>query len=312
MQDAGAVVASDHRVRIPATLVEWALEQAPHQIKIADRMGHLWQLGPEGGTLVLTGNALYITRGGVRSDLNSSDLAELARVVDACENIHGMVGTSIADAAPTSRDFVGFRIMAAHTGKHLRPCIYTPEGGRTVMEMARVLLDGATLRERPIVSTGFSIISPLLGPALALGVFKATAGLGIPATINSEPLGGATAPVTLAGCLVIGDADTLSGLVINQLLEPGRPCFYNIGFAHVFDMSVGIALTGAPENALLQAAGAELAKFHGMPCASWMSTESMCADSQAAFEKMLTGLAHAAAGVNFIWGAGNLESTLAT
>ena len=68
MQDAGAVVASDHRVRIPATLVEWALQQAPHQIKIADRLGHLWQLGTEGGTLVLTGNALYITRGRVRSD----------------------------------------------------------------------------------------------------------------------------------------------------------------------------------------------------------------------------------------------------
>jgi trimethylamine--corrinoid protein Co-methyltransferase len=110
--------------------------------------------------------------------------------------------------------------------------------------------------------------------------------------------------------MVIGDADTLSGLVINQLLEPGRPCFYNIGFAHVFEMSAGLALTGAPENALLQAAGADMARFHGLPCASWMSTESMCADSQAAFEKMIGGLAHAAAGVNFIWGAGNLESTL--
>ncbi len=117
--------------------------------------------------------------------------------------------------------------------------------------------------------------------------------------------------MTLAGCLVIGDADTLSGLVINQLLEPGRPCFYNIGFAHVLDMASAIALTGAPENALLQAAGADLAKFHGLPCASWMSTESMLADAQNAFEKMITGLADAAAGVNFIWGAGNLESTLA-
>ena len=36
----------------------------------------------------------------------------------------------------------------------------------------------------------------------------------------------------------------------------------------------------------------------------------MLPDAQAAFEKMLTGLAHAAAGVNLIWGAGNLESTL--
>jgi len=177
--------------------------------------------------------------------------------------------------------------------------------------MAQVLLDGSSLRERPIVSTGFSILSPLHWTSLALGVFKETAGSGVPVMINAEPLGGATAPVTLAGCLVTGDADTLSGLVINQLLEPGRPCFYNIGFAHVMDMASTIALTGAPENALLQAGGAELARFHGLPCASWMSTESMCVDVQAAFEKMITGLAHAAAGVNFIWGAGNLESTLA-
>jgi trimethylamine--corrinoid protein Co-methyltransferase len=311
MQGAGATVDNENRVHIPAGLVNWALGQAPRQLKIADRMGHLWQLGSQEGTLVLTGNALYITRGKVRTDLGSADLALLARVVDACDNIHGMVGTSIADCPPTSRDFVGFRIMAENTGKHLRPCIYTPAGARTVMEMAKVLLDGATLRERPIVSTGFSIISPLHWTSLALGVFKETAGLGVPATINSEPLGGATAPVTLAGCLVIGDADTLSGLVINQLLEQGRPCFYNVGFAHVFDMAAGIALTGAPENALIQAAGADMARFHGLPCASWMSTESMCADSQAAFEKMMTGLAHAAAGVNFIWGAGNLESTLA-
>ena len=177
--------------------------------------------------------------------------------------------------------------------------------------MAQLLLGSTPLRERPIVSTGFSILSPLHWSELALGVFKETAGFGVPATINSEPLGGATAPVTLAGCLVIGDADVLSGLVINQLLEPGRPCIYNIGFAHVIDMASAIALTGAPENGLLQAAGADLARFHGLPSASWMSTESMVADPQAAFEKMTTGLAHAQSGVNFIWGAGNLESTLA-
>ena len=311
LQGAGATVENENRVHIPADLVKWALGRAPHQVKVADRKGHVWQLSPQEGTMVLTGNALYITRGKVRTDLGSSDLAQLARVVDACDHIHAMVGTSMADYPPTSRDFVGFRIMAENTAKHLRPCVYTPAGARTLMEMAKVLLDGGTLRERPIVSTGFSIISPLHWTSLALGVFKETAGLGVPATINSEPLGGATAPVTLAGCLVIGDADTLSGLVINQLLEQGRPCFYNVGFAHVFDMAAGIALTGAPENALLQAAGADMARFHGLPCASWMSTESMCNDSQAAFEKMMTGLAHAAAGVNFIWGAGNLESTLA-
>jgi trimethylamine--corrinoid protein Co-methyltransferase len=76
-------------------------------------------------------------------------------------------------------------------------------------------------------------------------------------------------------------------------------------------MSAALALTGAPENYLLQAAGADMARFHNLPSASWMSTESPCADAQAAFEKMMGGFAHAAAGVNLIWGAGNLESTLA-
>jgi trimethylamine--corrinoid protein Co-methyltransferase len=311
LQEAGATATAENVVRIPDKLVEWATRQAPRIVRIADRNGNLWELSPEGGTLVLTGNALYVTRGRVRSDLQSADLAELARIVDACGNIHGMVGTAVTDYAAACRDFVGFRIMAEHTGKHLRPCIYTPRGGRTVIEMAQVLLGGTPLRERPIVSTGFSIISPLHWTALALGVFKETAGFGVPVMINSEPLGGVTAPVTLAGCLVIGDADTLSGLVINQLLEPGRPCFYNVGFAHVFDMASTIALTAAPESTLLQASGADLAHYHGLPCASWMSTESITMDSQAAFEKMMTGLAHAAAGVNLIWGAGNLESTLA-
>jgi len=311
VQGSGATVTDGNVVHIPQQLVEWALREAPRTLRIADRRGNLWELGPNAGTVVLTGNALYITRGRVRTELSAADMAELARIVDACRNVHGMVGTSISDCPPPCRDFVGFRIMARNTAKHLRPCMFTPQGARCVVEMAQVLGDGTTLRARPIMSTGFSILSPLHWTELALGVFKASAGLGIPATINSEPLGGATAPVTLAGALVIGDADVLSGLVINQLLEAGRPCFYNVGFAHVIDMASTIALTGSPENALLQSAGAEMAQFHGLPCASWMSTEAMTADSQSVFEKMMTGLAHAAAGVNLIWGAGNLESTLA-
>jgi len=310
LQDAGATASGDI-VRIPQKLVAWALAEAPRKVRMADRAGNVRELGPDGETVVLTGNALYVTRGRVREDLKSQDLAELARIVENCPNLHGMVGTSVADYPPVCRDFAGFRIMARNTTKHLRPCIYTPAGARLVMEMAQVLAGDVSLRERPIVSTGFSILSPLHWSALALGVFKSTAGLGVPVMINSEPLAGATAPVTLAGCLVIGDADTLSGLIINQLLEPGRPCIYNIGFAHVIDMSTAIALTGAPENALLQAAGADLARFHGLPSASWMSTEAMTFDAQSAFEKMMTGLAHAAAGVNVIWGAGNLEATLA-
>jgi trimethylamine--corrinoid protein Co-methyltransferase len=296
-------------VRLPRRLVAECLATCPSTARFTDRRGGLRELGPEGGAVFWTGNALHVAEGDTRRELLSTDLAALTRVAEACPDIDGMVGTSVGDFPPHARDVAGFRVMARHTAKHLRPCSFTPQGATAMIEMAHVLADGP-LRERPLVSFGYSIVSPLHWSATGLGVFRNSSGHGLPLMINSEPMGGGTAPVTLAGCLALANADALSGVVIAQLLERGRPVIFNLGFAHVLDMASGMALTGAPENALLQAAGAELARFHNLPSASWMSTESMVADAQAAAETMMTGFAHAAWGVNIVWGAGNLESTL--
>jgi trimethylamine--corrinoid protein Co-methyltransferase len=126
--------------------------------------------------------------------------------------------------------------------------------------------------------------------------------------INAEPTAGSTSPVTLAGTLALANAEALSGVVILQLLEPGRPVVFNLGFAHTLDMRRAITRTGAPENGLLGMAGAQLAAFHGLPSASWASTESMIADAQAAAEFGLVALLNALGGVNIIWGVGQLES----
>jgi trimethylamine--corrinoid protein Co-methyltransferase len=297
-------------VRLPREMVQECLALCPGTARFADRQGGHRDLGPGAPAVFWTGNALHLAEGRERRDLVTADLAMLARVADACPQVDGVVGTSVADVPPPARDVVGFRAMAGATGKHLRPCIFTPAGASAIVEMAEVLAGGPPLRERPLVSFGYSIVSPLHWSATALGVFRNTAGRGLPLMINSEPMGGGTAPVTLAGCLVLANADALSGIVIAQCLERGRPLVYNLGFAHVLDMSTSVALTGAPENALLQSAGAELARFHGLPSASWMSTEAMLPDGQAAWEKMQTGLAHASHGVSIVWGAGNLESTL--
>jgi trimethylamine--corrinoid protein Co-methyltransferase len=179
-----------------------------------------------------------------------------------------------------------------------------------ILEMSDVLLEGRPLKENPILSFGFTIVSPLRWSDSALGVFRVSSGYGIPLMINSEVISGATAPVTLAGSLVLANAEALSGLTIAQLLEPGRPIVFNLGFSHTFDMKVAETLTGSPEGGLLGAAGGAIARFHHLPSASWMSTESKIPDAQAAYEKTLLGLLHALGGVNLIWGIGNLESTL--
>ena len=302
--------ATTDTVRLPRELVRECLDSCPPTARFSDRGGAASELGAAGGSVFWTGNALYVAQGKTRRELLTADLALLTRVADACSEIDGMVGTSVADFPPPARDVVGFRVMAMNTAKHLRPCTFTPDGASAMVEMGKVLAAGAPLAARPLLSFGYSIVSPLHWTPTGLGAMRNTSGHGLPFMINSEPMAGGSAPVTLAGCLVLANADVLSGIVIAQLLERGRPVIYNAGVAHVLDMSTAVALTGAPENALLQSAGADLARFHHLPSASWMSTESMVADAQAASESMITGLAHAANGVNLIWGAGNLESTL--
>jgi trimethylamine--corrinoid protein Co-methyltransferase len=123
-------------------------------------------------------------------------------------------------------------------------------------------------------------------------------------------MAGVTAPVTLAGAVAVGNAEILAGIVVNQILEPGRPVIYNLGLAHLFDMKHATAITGGPENAMFASASAELGRFYGLPSSSWVSTEALFEDEQAALEKMYGFQAHMSAGVGLIWGMGQLESEM--
>lgn len=308
--DAGAREGSDSVLFFPPFLIEESLKKTPHSIRFEDLAGTTVEVKPGAPPLFWTGNGLYYLRGSERKELTRDLYVEFCRVANRLDHLHAIVGTSLSDYPPEVRDFVGFRAMAENTQKHLRPVIFTPKGIEVILEMADVLLNGKSLKEHPILSFGFTAVSPLRWSDSALEVFRASSGYGIPLMVNSEVISGATAPVSLAGSLVLANAEGLSGITIAQLLEPQRPVVFNLGFSHVFDMKVTETLTGSPEGGLLGAAGGALAAFHGLPSASWMSTESKIHDGQAAYEKTLLGLLHALGGVNLIWGIGNLDATL--
>jgi trimethylamine---corrinoid protein Co-methyltransferase len=295
-------------VRFPQAMVKEYLALAPERFAIMDRNGGRRNISPEGDSSFWTAAALfYLDRKGFRP-IERKDLADFAWVIENLAEVEAIVGTATEDTPPPHRDFVGFRIMAENTRKHLRPLSFTPRGGEAMIEMARVLTGGKPLRENPIFSVGFTAHGPLRWTNLAMGVFKATAGHGIPCTVNGEPMAGATGPVTLAGTAVVGTAEILSGIVINQVLEPQRPCFFNLGFAHVMDMRFGFAVTGSPENCLFAVVGAELARFYRIPSASWICSDSLHYDAQNAMEKTLAALTHAQARVSAVWGVGSFES----
>jgi trimethylamine---corrinoid protein Co-methyltransferase len=299
--------ASTGVVRMPARMIDEALALAPRSVRFASRDG-VAVVDSSSPSRFWTGAGMFCLDDEGHRPMRARDLAAFARVIDTLPNVDAVVGTSIDDAPPPCRDFTGLRVMAGATRKHLRALCFTARGGEAMVEMGRVLAGSRDVKEHPVFSIGFTAHGPLRWTSLALGVFRATAGHGIPCTVNGEPMAGASAPVTLAGTAAVGTAEILAGIVVNQIFEPGRPCLFNLGFSHAFDMRHGFAVTGGPENVILAVAGAELARFYGLPSVSWMCTDSLAVDGQNCAEKMLAALAHAQAGVSTIWGVGQVES----
>lgn len=302
---AGAQPGTDAQdVRFPKELVMECLAQAPSEILLDDRQGTGQVLTPNGEAHIWTAPGLNIDRRGTRRRFTQSDMADVARLVQQLDSINGVVGMSMEDAPPAAGDVIGLRLMTENTKKHVRMLSASPEGAEAAAEMRAVLGD------TPWFSMGFTAHGPLRWTHLALEIFARSAGKGIPVTINGEPMAGTSGPVTLAGSAAVGNAEILAGIVLNQLLEPGRPCIYNLGLAHIFDMRTAIAVTGAPENHLLADISAAMGRYYNIPSSSWVSTESMGADSQSALEKSIGFLTHLQSRSSLIWGAGQLESEL--
>ena len=302
---AGASEGADADVlRLPRKLVSECLELCPREVSLAGRDGAAVALGASSEPVYWTCPGLSILHGGEHRPFTSEDMASCARLVERLQNVGGVFGLALDDVPPAARGVVGLRIMAANCSKHVRPLSFSPEGAELMTRMKPVI------GGHPWFSVGFTAHGPLRWTNLALEIFGRTAGHGIPATVNGEPMAGASGPVTLAGSAAVGNAEILAGIVANQLLEPGRPLVYNLGLAHVFDMRTTVAVTGGPENALFAAASAAMGRFYGLASCSWVSTESMCPDEQAALEKMFGFRAHAESGVSLIWGVGQLESEI--
>lgn len=295
-------------IRLSEKMVREYLALAPAAARYADRAGQVTEMGPGTRPSFWTGAALNYTVGRRTHAITGKDLAEFARLAEALPMVFAVVGTSIAEVPPQARDFVGFRILAENTGKHLRPLLFTAAGIRPILDMAQVLAGGAPLRDRPLVSFGYSCLGPLHWTQINADLWRGSSGHGLPVMLNGEPIAGATSPVTLAGAVALANAEILSGVVLVQLLEPGRPTVHNLGFAHATDMRTAACLAGAAECSLMAFAGARLAAHYELPCASWMCTDSFIDDQQASMEKVLTGFAHVLGGVNVIWGLGQLQS----
>jgi len=300
------------RVTFPPSVVEEALALAPRTLVLAARDPACdLELDGTTGYLSVDGNAAEILdlETSERRASTKADLAQVTRVADALPQI-GFLWQAVAarDMPLPVQPLHELHTQFANSTKHVQLMTAAlPEQARGAVEIGTVVAGGAAaLRERPVLSSFQTSLSPLTydGPPLEAAAVYAEAG--VPAGFVAMPISCATAPATRAAALVQSNAEILAGVVALELLVPGAPTFYG-ACGTVMDLRTGAAACGGPEDLLFQMAGAQLARRYGLPAnIGTFATGSKSPDWQAGVENGLSMLASWLGGADMLSGAGLL------
>lgn len=316
LEEAGGRV--DHKtqvVSIPEELVRKSISSAGQRtVQLFDREG-VNSIKLEGKrTYNISGfDATYTldTESGERRPSTKHDVGEFAKLADALPNIH-VVGTQAIpqDVPARSAELHAVETILNNTSKHCHFSLSDAEIARAVFEMVRHACGGQDLSSKPPITSMASPTSPLRWEKNAIETLIETASAGIPLHIISQPIAGITAPITLAGVLLLQNVETLAGLVVAQLLRPGTPVIYGY-VPTVLDMHEANAAIASPEGAIMRIASAQVAKHYDLPCLSaGPDTDAHVHDEQTAWEKAITGLAIYLGGADLMLNPGMFSSGL--
>lgn len=257
-------------VRIPPYIVEEAIESAPsyvilaardpkHDVYVGGRRVHFTTFG--------AGSRVVDPFTGMVYEATKSDVGFSALICDKLKNVDIYTSALVASDMPfDTAELHEAEAFLVNTTKHCQhDRLSGAEGTKKFFEMGAAIVGGAEqLRKRPIISTMVCPSSPLQLHKGTAEIIMESAKAGVPVNILSMVMAGATAPVTLAGTLVIHNAEVLGGIVLNQLTCRGAPVIYGSS-STIFDMQSVTAPVGAPELGMISAAAAELANFYLLP-----------------------------------------------
>ena len=168
---------------------------------------------------------VYDLESGAPRDSTGEDLATVSRVADALENIDAVC---IASKNVTRSDIHGeieeFSIMAGNTVKPLEYLCEQAQSLGVIIEMAAAIRGGAQeLFDKPYF---LQIITPLPLNYHAMHTDQLIQAVraGVPVSIGTLPIGGASTPITTAGSIVNSLATDFAAMVLAQLVRRGSFC----------------------------------------------------------------------------------------
>ena len=269
-EDSGCIVDREQNlVRFPANLVNDAIASTPGEYTLCGQdPKYDTKIGGHKVTYTCfgTGVEMVDVASGQRRKTTQQDIADICRFCDALPEIDVItIPVAAQDVNPKIKDVYEAAAALRNTRKHYIHDAECGANARYAIEMAAAIVGGLdALRERPIITLGACPNSPLELHEHVTEILIETAKAGLPMNLLSMGLCGATTPMTLAGTLVVTNAEILSGLVLTQLVNKGNPFQYGTSTT-IMDMALTTSPVGAPEFALNSAAVGELCHYYQIP-----------------------------------------------
>jgi trimethylamine--corrinoid protein Co-methyltransferase len=222
---------AQNRARAKRELVEQAIATVPRSFKLHDAAGK--------PTHDFSGDKVHFTPGSAALNIldhetgrmrrpNTLDYVRYAKLVSRLGNIASQSTAFIpADVPGPISDSYRLYLSLLHGEKPVVTGTFTVDSF-TLMKDLQLAVRGsdAELAAKPLTIFSCCPTSPLKWSDVTSQNVVDCARASIPVEFIAMPLSGFMAPVTLVGTLVQHTAETLSGILISQLANPGAPVLY--------------------------------------------------------------------------------------
>lgn len=189
-----------------------------------------------------------------------------------------------------------------------------PSRAQDSVDMCGILFGEDFVRDNTVMTSLININSPMTFDEVMMGALEVYAKNNQACIISPFIVGGAMAPVSVAGTLTQVLAEVLAGIAYSQIIRPGAPVIFG-AFVTSIDMNSGAPTFGTPEASLITYGAGQLARRYGLPFRSAGSFNgSKLPDAQAAYESANSLNLGLLSGVNFMlhscgWLEGGLVSS---
>jgi|TARA_B100001939_G_scaffold348103_1_gene372685 trimethylamine--corrinoid protein Co-methyltransferase len=316
-KDAGADVQGE-RVHIPRGLARKLCATAPSRIKQHAR-------NPE-KTVEIGGNSLVCAPvygppfvrdlAGGRRYATIADFQKFVKLGYMSKWLHHSGGTVCepTDVAVNKRHLDMLLAHMTLSDKPFMGSVTEPSRAQDSVDMCGILFGDDFVQNNTVMTSLININSPMTFDDVMMGALEVYARNNQACVVSPFIVGGAMAPVSVAGTLTQVLAEVLAGISYSQLIRPGAPVIFGT-FVTSIDMNSGAPTFGTPEASQILYGAGQLARRMGLP---YRSGGGLCGsklpDAQAAYESANTLQAALMGGVNFMlhscgWLEGGLVSS---